>query len=158
MFPGRAAVCEYLDETWPPRLHPDDALERARHRAWIEFGSSVLNDIAGFYAAGGEAAMNARRDAIRNKLDRLEAALGHGPYFAGARFSLVDAAFGPVFRYFDAFDRIADFGFLDRCPKIGAWRAALKDRPSVQRAVRQDYSERLAVFLGARNSYLSSLM
>src|SRR5689334_12287749 len=46
-----AVICEYLDDTLLPRLHPGDALQRARHRAWMEFGSSVLNTIAAFYNA-----------------------------------------------------------------------------------------------------------
>ncbi len=45
-----AVICEYLDDTIAPKLHPDDALERARHRAWVEFGSTVLNTIAAFMA------------------------------------------------------------------------------------------------------------
>jgi len=45
-----AVICEYLDVT-PSSLHPADPLEKANHRAWIEFGSSILNDIAGFYSA-----------------------------------------------------------------------------------------------------------
>jgi glutathione S-transferase len=40
-----AVICDYLDETLEPRLHPIDPLERARHRAWIEFASTVLSDI-----------------------------------------------------------------------------------------------------------------
>lgn len=28
-----AVICEYLDETAQPRLHPEDALQRAIHRA-----------------------------------------------------------------------------------------------------------------------------
>jgi hypothetical protein len=40
-----AVICEYLDETIAPRLHPPLALDRARHRSWVEFGSSVLNGI-----------------------------------------------------------------------------------------------------------------
>jgi glutathione S-transferase len=50
-----AVILEYLEETQPKPLHPADALMRAEHRAWIEFGSAVLNDIAGFYAAPDEA-------------------------------------------------------------------------------------------------------
>src|SRR5690606_12335761 len=46
-----AAILEYLEETQPKPLHPADPMTRAQHRGWIEFGSSVLNDIAGFYAA-----------------------------------------------------------------------------------------------------------
>jgi glutathione S-transferase len=43
-----AVICEYLEETSPgPKLHPRDPLERARHRAWIEFASAALADIWG---------------------------------------------------------------------------------------------------------------
>ncbi|MCZ8255706.1 MAG: glutathione S-transferase family protein, partial [Polaromonas sp.] len=41
-----AVICEYLDDTLLPRLHQADALKRAQHRAWMEFGSGVLNTIA----------------------------------------------------------------------------------------------------------------
>src|SRR5260370_6869549 len=46
-----AVILEYLEETQPKPLHPADALASAAHRAWIEFGSPVLPDIAGFYSA-----------------------------------------------------------------------------------------------------------
>src|SRR4051794_21670632 len=46
-----AVILEYLEETLPHPLHPADPLTRAEHRAWIEFGSSILNDIAGLYSA-----------------------------------------------------------------------------------------------------------
>ncbi|HSH89208.1 MAG TPA: glutathione S-transferase family protein, partial [Ramlibacter sp.] len=46
-----AVICEFLDETLGPRLHPQEALQRARHRGWMEFGSAVLHAIAGFYNA-----------------------------------------------------------------------------------------------------------
>ncbi|WP_197470558.1 glutathione S-transferase family protein, partial [Erythrobacter sp. HI0019] len=44
-----AVILEYLDDTVAPKLHPDDPLERARHRAWIDFGSSILGAISRFY-------------------------------------------------------------------------------------------------------------
>ena len=62
-----------------------------------------------------------------------------GPWFDGERFSLVDAVFGPVFRYFDAFDRIGDFGILSDLPKVAAWRRALASRATVQAAVAPEY-------------------
>ncbi len=55
-----AVILEYLEETQTKPLHPADPLARAEHRAWIEFGSTVLNDIAGFYAAPDEATFRAR--------------------------------------------------------------------------------------------------
>jgi glutathione S-transferase len=153
-----AVILEYLEETQPLPLHPSDPLARAEHRSWIEFASATLNDIWGFYAAPDEAAFAARVKALVGKFAALERRLGQGRYFAGDRFSLVDAAFGPVLRYFDVFDRIDDFGILADKPRVAAWREALAARPSVRGAVAPDYEERLWTFLVGRKSFLSSLM
>src|SRR5580704_17209274 len=37
-----ALILEYLEETQIKPLHPGNALRRAEHRGWIEFGSTVL--------------------------------------------------------------------------------------------------------------------
>jgi glutathione S-transferase len=153
-----AVILEYLEETQANPLHPADPLKRADHRAWIEFGSTILGDIWGFYTAADDAALWAKARTLTEKFARLEQRLGEGPYFDGVRFSLVDAAFAPVFRYFDAFDRIADFGMLTGKPKIDAWRQTLARRPSVARAVAADFPERLRAFLAARKSHFSTLM
>lgn len=153
-----AVICEYLDETAAPRLHPEGALQRARHRSWMEFGSAILNTIGAFYSAPSEDALAARAAELRAKFRQVEAAMGSGPYFAGEQFSMVDAVFGPVFRYFDVFDEIGDFGdfgvFADT-PKVKAWRRALAQRESVRNAVRPDYPELLRAFLRQRESALS---
>jgi len=153
-----AAIVEYLEDTQAPPLHPSDALKRAQHRGWIEFGSGLLNDVWNFYVAPDEATMRAKAAVVRQKFERIETALTDGPYFDGARFTLVDAVFAPVFRYWNAFDRIGEFGMLGGLPKVAAWRAALAARPSVRAAVGTDYDELLRRFLQARGSHLSSLM
>jgi glutathione S-transferase len=153
-----AVILEYLEETQPNPLHPADPLARAEHRSWIEFGSSVLMDLWSFYTALDDAAFQVKARQLTGKFERLEQRLGDGPYFDGARFSLVDATFGPVFRYFDVFDRIADFGMLTDKPGLAAWRRALAQRPSIVRAVKPDYPESLWRFLESRGSRLSALM
>jgi len=69
---------------------------------------------------------------IAQKRARLEEALGDGPYFAGTDFGLVDAAFAPAFRYFDAIGPTVSFADL---PKTAVWRKALAAHPSVRDAV-----------------------
>jgi glutathione S-transferase len=63
-----------------------------------------------------------------------------------------------VFRYFDAFDAIDDFGFWDGLPKVQRWRRVLATRPSVAEAVRPEYPDQLGRFLLARRSALSQRM
>lgn len=148
-----AVICEYLDETQPPRLHPADPLARARERAWMEFGSAVLNGIAALYNAADAAALERAHAALRARFEQLDAVLSDRPWFAGARFGLVDAVFGPVFRYFDV---IPEDGLFDGLPRVQAWRTALSARPSVRDAVTPDYADRLKAFLLARGSALSA--
>ena len=152
-----AVILEYLEETEPGQLHPADPLRRAEHRGWIEFGSTVLNDIAGFYAAKDEATFEAKTSQLEARFVQLEARVAASPWFDGASFSLVDAVFGPVFRYFDVFDQIGDFAILAGKPKLASWRKALAARPSVRSAVSADYPALLRDFINRRNSWLSGL-
>lgn len=153
-----AVILEYLEETQAAPLHPQDPLLRARHRGFIEFGSTILNDIAGLYSAPDKAGFDAKVAALAARFAQMETRLGDGPFFAGAGFTLVDAGFGPVFRYFDVFDRIGDFGIFEGKPRTDAWRKALAERPSVRSAVGADYEERLTAFLRKRPSHLATLM
>ena len=155
-----AAICEYLDETSPgPALLPADPLERARHRAWVEFASATLNDVAGLYAAGDEAAFEAKRSALAGRFAAVGRALAaEGPWFGGGAFGMVDAAWAPVFRYLDAFERCAGLFLLEDAPGVRRWRAALAERPSGEQAVASDYPARLETFLLARGSHLSRVM
>jgi glutathione S-transferase len=152
-----AVILEYLEETEPKPLHPADPLRRAEHRGWIEFGSAVLNDIAGLYSVPDEAAFKAKVAQLEARFARLEARIAASPWFDGEGFSLVDAVFGPVFRYFDVFDGIGDFGILSSKPKLARWRASLAARPSVKSAVGAGYPALLRDFLKRRNSWMSQL-
>jgi glutathione S-transferase len=153
-----AVICEYLDETTAPRLHPPEPLRRARHRSWMEFGSALLNAIAVFYNAPDDAALQRAAADIHRRFRQVEEVLHAPPYFEGERFSIVDAVFAPVFRYLDVFERIGDFGMLAGLAKVQAWRAALALRSSVQAAASPHYPELLTAFLARRGSALSLRM
>lgn len=137
-----AVILEYLEETLPAeKLHPDDPLLRAQHRGWIEFSSNVLGDLYKLTNATDAETMEAAKAALHGKFKRLESALGVGPYFAGTHFSLVDAAFGPVFRQIDALESVASTGLLDGFPGLERWRKALASRESIRTAVPENYVE-----------------
>jgi glutathione S-transferase len=153
-----AVILEYLEETQLHPMHPADPLERARHRAWMEFGSSILADVWVLETTADRSAFEAKRRALADKFARIEAALREGPYFSGASFSLVDTVFAPVFRYFDTFDRFRDLGLFGALPRVRAWRAALAVRPSVRDAVVPDYAVRLEAFVRRHDGVLAQAM
>jgi glutathione S-transferase len=153
-----AVIAEFLEDTVSPPLHPADPVRRADHRAWIEFAGVMLSDIWEFYTAVNEEAFERKRKDLIQRFERLESRVKAGPWFDGETFHLVDAAFGPVFRYFDTFDAIEDFGILAGKPKLVRWRKALRERPSVATAVKPDYPERLRDFIAARRSHMAGLL
>ena len=129
-----AVILEYLEETQSIRCTLPIPLPAP---SIVPGSSSVPRSSAtspGSTAPLTIAAFNTKATALKDEFARVETRL-QGPWFDGERFSLVDAVFGPVFRYFDAFDRIGDFGILGGLSNVAAWRALLAERPSVQAAV-----------------------
>jgi glutathione S-transferase len=151
-------ICEYIEETqMGAKLHPQDALARAQHRAWMEFGSTILSELWGLETTGDPAVFETKRKAIAAKFAQVEKTLGAGPFFAGKDFSLVDAVFAPIFRYFDVFDQLTDLSMFAETPKVRAWRKALAQRPSVRSAVGPDYPQLLHAFLVRHDAHMLKL-
>jgi len=151
-------ICEYIEETQGgSKLHPHDPLKRAEHRAWMEFGSAILGDLWGLETTTDPAIFESKRQAIAAKFARVEAALGKGPFFAGDDFSLVDAVFAPIFRYFDVFDELVDTAVFRETPKVRKWRSELSGRQSVRTAVGADYRDLLRAFLVRHDAHLLKL-
>ena len=151
-------ICEYIEDTQGgAKLHPQDPLQRAQHRAWMEFGSTILGELWGLETTGDAAVFETKRVAVAAKFARVEQALGSRPFFAGETFSLVDAVFAPIFRYFDVFDALIDLSIFAETPKVRAWRAELAKRESVRNAVGTDYPQLLHAFLVRHNAHMLKL-
>lgn len=152
-----AVIAEYLDEISGQPLLPADPLVRARQRAFVELASATLGDIGRLYSAPTKAEFDAARTWLDRRFGTLETEVA-GPWFGGEQFGLVDAAFGPAFRYLDVFEARIGTPLVQLAPTVADWRAALAGRPSVKTAVSADYSDRLVSFVATRKSHLASLL
>lgn len=129
-------ILEFVEETVEGRkLHPADPVDKARHRAWMEFGSGLLPETYRVWMVKDEEGYLAARANVATKLQRLEDVLGEGPFFAGADFSCVDTVFAPLFRNIDSTEAVSPIGLLKDFPKVTAWSRALAARESVKTAV-----------------------
>lgn len=147
------AICEYLEETQGGApLYPVDALSRARLRGWVEFATSTLADAWQFLNASDRPMADAKQAALRSRLERLEAEMESGPYFAGAAFTMVDAVFAPLFRSFDILEPRVSQPIFENLPRVSVWRSALAARQSVIAAVGDDYAERFQQHLRLHQS------
>ena len=127
------AIAEYLDETIAPRLHPEDPIARAVNRAWTDYVPTFADVVTATGYADTEAEYNKAAAKIPVPFERLERALekqGAGPFFNGARYSLVDAAYAPFLQRYFFLDRVKKLGHIEKFPRLKAWGEAL-----VQRAI-----------------------
>jgi glutathione S-transferase len=129
-----SAIAEYLDETIAPRLHPEDPVQRAVNRAWTDYVPTFASAVTATGYSTDEAAYKAAAEKIPAAFGQLERALEKqspaGPFFNGAKYSLVDAAYAPFLQRYYYLDRVKPLGIIDKFPRLKAWAQALLDRPS----------------------------
>ena len=91
------------------------------------------NAVTGTAYADDEADYKAAAAKIPVAFERLERALekqGAGPFFNGAKYSLVDAAYAPFLQRYFFLDRVKPLGLIEKFPRLKAWADALMARPS----------------------------
>ncbi|HTP82285.1 MAG TPA: glutathione S-transferase family protein [Alphaproteobacteria bacterium] len=128
-----SAIAEFLDETIAPRLHPEDPVQRAVNRAWTDYVPTFASAVTGTAYAATEADYTKAAAQIPVPFERLEGALAKqnaGPFFNGARYSLVDAAYAPFLQRYYFLDRVKRLGHIEKFPRLKAWSDALLARPS----------------------------
>lgn len=153
-------INELIDELYPERpLMPADPLARAEARSWIVFANDVImaaghEAMLALAAPGDGAALEGRLAALGDAFAKLEAqvARGGGPFFAGARFSLADAAYAPFFRRWRVAESWGRPGsaLLRGAPSMAAWAGALAAHPSVRAAEPAAFAERYRALLEER--------
>ena len=156
------AIAEFLDEEVAPRLHPADAVKRARNRAWTDFVPDFAKALSSIYWAKSEDDRQAALAAAPARLKRVEEAIqrergNDGPYFNGDRLCLVDAAYAPFLQRFSLYDARAKTGLLDGFPLVRAWRDALMANPVITGSVAGNFLPEFAKSFdrhGSSSAYL----
>jgi glutathione S-transferase len=152
------AINEYLDETIAPRLHPADPIERAINRAWTDYVPTFASTVTATAYADTEADYNKAAEQIPVPFERLEKALekqGGGPFFNGAEYSLVDAAYAPFLQRYFFLDRVKPLGHIEKFPRLKAWCEALLNRASTHSFPPAEFEAMYREGLRRRNKWVS---
>jgi glutathione S-transferase len=155
------AINEYLDETVSPQLHPKDPLQRAVNRAWTDYVPTFASSVTGCAYAATQADYDKAIAKIPEAFDRLEKALekqGSSPFFNGAEYSLVDAAYAPFLQRYVFLDRIKKIGLMEKYPRLKAWTDALLARPSTHSFPPAEFEEMYRANVKKRASYISQFI
>jgi len=156
------AINEYLDETIEPRLHPADPVQRAVNRAWTDFLPTFSEMVTGQAYAADEAEYKEDIAKIPQAFEKLERALAaqspSGPFFNGAKYSLVDAAYAPFLQRYYYLDRIKPLGMIEKFPRVKAWAEALIKRPSTHSFPEAEFEALYRLNVKLRKKYLSQFI
>jgi glutathione S-transferase len=152
------AIAEYLDETIAPRLHPADPVARAVNRAWTDYLPSFAEVVTAVAYAEDEAEYDAAAANIPVPFERLEKALekqGTGPFFNGADYSLVDAAYAPFLQRYAFLDHVKTLGHIEKFPRLEAWSETLLARESTHSFPPDEFEAMYRANLKRRGKWVS---
>ena len=137
-----AIINEYLEENFPePPLFPKSSAQRAFARIWIDYcNNHFLNDCYALIKSQDRQKQLELETAIQKHFrfmeERALAKLsGDGPYWLGARPSLVDMAFYPHFERLPAWDHYRGLTIPPDCSRLIDWLSAMQERASVKSIV-----------------------
>ena len=149
-----AVILDYLDEVFPPRLHPQDPFLRAQHKAWIEYGSGLLMKQHGLALAQDETSYRVELQELADLLQGLVTPLEEGVFGGSNAYGLVDVAFTPLFTRWEILADIRPELKQSLPARVEEWSRGLLARPSVARSVVDDFTSRYQDFLRQKGSWL----
>jgi glutathione S-transferase len=150
-----AVINEYLDEVNAPSIHPNDPLEKAYNRAWIEFVSSLFMTQFRLSMAKDEESFNKELNSQDEALAKIEDQV-KGPFFNGDKFSLVDTSAAPFFMRLEIISGLTGNDYLKHFPKIKQWNDSLLAKLSVQKSVVGDFKDLYIDYLKARGALVTA--
>ncbi len=153
-----AVILDYLDETAERgKLLPTDPVARAQQRMWITFISGIMAKAWSLQAAGAEAGVRTLSAELKDQFrELLRNRPSEGPYWAGERFSMVDAAIAPILQRLTWADRLEPtLKFFDDLAEAAAWRDVLLARPSTTASIVPDLEQRSGRMLAEIGSWIA---
>ena len=81
-----------------------------------------------------------------------------GPFFNGAKYSLVDAAYAPFLQRYFFLDRIRPLGLIEKFPRLKAWADTLMKRPSTHSFPEAEFEALYRLNVKRRKKWLSQFI
>lgn len=151
-------ICEYIEEAFPQNpLHPKTAVEKALHRAWMEFSSGILAAGFGIMFAQNQEQFDIKKAELAAKLAILDKHLKFSPYFDGEKFSLVDICFASVFKPLAFIDNKFTLEIFDLHKNVASYVEGVVTRGSLHKVLPKNYEEIFKAFLERKKSHLLTM-
>ena len=149
-----AVINEYLDEVFPPAVHPTDPFKKAQNRAWVEYTSSLkMSFFQMILTADKEAAEKTKEEFIQ-QLAGLDKVATNAPWFNGNDFSMVDISAAPVFTRLKFLKQHFNLDLLEGFSNLQRWSKEIHNRQSVPDSIVEGFDELMLGRMKASESWL----
>ena len=149
-------IAEYLDEVYPPSLHPTDLLQKAKNRAWAEYSSTLFMDLYNLCLCQDEGAFTQLLQQFNLKLSRLEEQITIGPYFNGHDPKIIDFCIAPLFQRMELIEGSAGPALSSGYKNLSLWSKHLLERPSVQSSVPEQFDQKYISYIQKQDGVLAA--
>ncbi|MEN9432979.1 MAG: hypothetical protein RLZZ422_568 [Pseudomonadota bacterium] len=153
-----AVIMELVSELNPPLLHPEDPIDKAHNRAWIEYASAMLGAQYEMYTAELETGFTKALSTLKEQAARVESQIQVAPFFNGEQLNLIDAAYAPLFMRLAILERLKPLGVFSSTPKLKAWAEHLLTLDAVKQSVVSDFEALFYAMLRKRDSYIAQFV
>jgi len=153
-----SVIGEFANDISDTDLHPSDAIQKAKNRAWIEFSSSIFDDLFNLITGDKETYTNAKKSLFA-KLAKVEAVKGAGAFFNGSDFAMIDAAFAPIFMRLSWINEFTDNALsFNEFSNLSAWSDAILAVDEVKGSVPEGIDDVYYSNIEAREGHLSTFL
>lgn len=146
-------------------MHPSNPIEHSLSRSWIEFGSTLLEQLTAMICAKDKASFIQVHQHFRKNLQRLEEQIEqHGAFSSKDSFSLIDSTYAPLFmrmKYlYQQVDIYQQLFTKANYPHIQAWSERLLTLEPVINSVPSNFNSIYTHFIHWKGAsgYLASTM
>lgn len=147
-------IGEYLEEVYDPKLHPSNALIKAKNRAWMEYTSSLYGGTFNLMMAKDKASVDKHIEAMRNTQKSLNDVKQNSPWFNGNDFAMIDIFAAPYFIRAEFFKKHFDVDLLEGYTNLQDWSESVLARESVQKSKVEGFDQIMLDRMAENKSYL----
>ena len=153
-----SVISEFANDISENDLHPSDAIQKAKNRAWIQFSSTMFDDLFNL-VTGDEETYAKAKESLFAKLKKVEAIKDTNTFFNGVDFAMIDAAFAPIFMRLSWINEFTDNALsISEFNNLSAWSEAILAVDEVQDSVSEGIDDVYYSNIEAREGYLSTLL
>ncbi len=153
-----SVITEFINDISKTNLHPSNLIQKAENRSWIQFSSTLFDDLFGV-VTGDEEKFRISKRSLFDKLAKIEVVKNNAKFFNGDNFSIIDAAFAPIFirlSWINEFTK--NILSLDDFKHLSAWSKELLQVDVVKSSVVEGLDDAYYSNIEAREGHLSTLL